>query len=96
MPKDKPSLESIEPPFKSEAFKAAWNEWMEYRTAHRFRKYVPVGLKRTYSRLVRLSGNNESIAIAIINESMELNYQGFFPLKEQTRQNVVTERRLVI
>lgn len=71
----------MELPFKSPEFGQAWEEWIQYRNERKLPKYVPTGLKRTFSMLVRISGNNEQIAISIINQSIELNYQGLFPLK---------------
>lgn len=68
-------------PFKTPTFEAAWNEWLDYRKQRRLPKYVPKGLQKTFTALLRISENNESIAIAILNQSMELNYQGLFPLK---------------
>jgi hypothetical protein len=74
-------------PFKTEQFESAWNEWLEYRKERRLPKYVPKGLQKTFAGLIRISENNESVAIAILNQSMELNYQGLFPLKNVTNGN---------
>jgi hypothetical protein len=71
----------VELPFNSVDFSASWNEWLTFRKEKKLPKYVPTGLKKTFSMLLRISGNNEQTAIAIINQSIELNYQGLFPLK---------------
>jgi len=67
-------------PFASEEFKNAWNEWIEYRKERRLPKYVPRGLKMTFSKLVRESDNHERTAIKMIENSMEQNYQGIFKI----------------
>ena len=69
-------------PFEGSAFLKVWNEWIEYRKESKFKKYVPTGLKKTFSMLFRISEGNEETAIAIINQSMEQGYQGLFPLKQ--------------
>lgn len=68
-------------PFSSEQFKAAWDEWIEFRRQSRFKKYVPIGLQKTLTALARDSGNHEETAILIIQQSIERNWQGLFPLK---------------
>lgn len=84
-------------PFKTESFARAWDEWLEYRRERRLPKYVPTGLKRTYTGLIRDSNNDEATAIAIINNAIEKNWQGLFPLKNQSNgQNIkpsAAERR---
>lgn len=65
-----------------ENFKQAWSEWLQYRKENKFKKYVPTGIKRTLTGLVRDSGDNEQTAIAIIHQSIEKGYQGLFPLKQ--------------
>lgn len=74
-------MEEIKLPFEGQAFSTAWNEWIQYRKEKKIPKYVPTGLKKTFTNLIKISGNNESVAIEIINQSMEQNYQGLFPIK---------------
>lgn len=76
-------------PFESEQFKTTWNEWLEYRKERRLPKYVPRGLKMTFTKLVRESDNDERTAIKMIENSMEQNYQGIFKINVygQTKQN---------
>lgn len=77
-------MENENLPFGSQ-FKEAWNEWLQYRKERKFKNYVPTGLSKTFSLLRRISGNNEQTAIEIVNQSMEYNYQGLFPLKKQSQ-----------
>lgn len=74
-------MEEVKLPFDSEAFLISWNEWIQYRKERKIPKYVPTGLKRTFANLIKISGNNEVVAIDIINYSISQNYQGLFPPK---------------
>ncbi len=65
----------------SQAFKTAWQEWLLWRKEMRFKKYAPIGLKKTLTHLVAISDNDEATAIAIINQSIIQNWQGLFPLR---------------
>lgn len=71
---------SMELPFNDPEFEKTWNEWLQYRKERKLPKYVPKGLQKTFTRLKNISGNDPQIAIKIINQSMEQNYQGLFPL----------------
>jgi len=73
--------EIIDLPFKSDEFYNIWQEWLEFRKERKYPKYGPIGLKRALSRLIRLSSGFEATATAIIIQSMEMGWQGFFPIK---------------
>ena len=75
-------MENPKFPFNGAAFTEVWNEWIQFRKENKFKKYVPIGLKKTFSMLFRISDGDEQTAIAIINQSMEQGYQGLFPLKQ--------------
>jgi hypothetical protein len=74
-------MENETPPF-GEAFGIAWDEWLQYRKERKLPKYVPTGLKRTFSSIIKLSGNDEATAVRIIYQSIENNWQGLFELKQ--------------
>lgn len=67
--------------FTSEAWKEAWEEWLQFRKERKLAKYTPTGLKKTMTHLRTISNGDESIAIQIINQSIAQNYQGLHPLK---------------
>lgn len=69
-------------PFEGPEFKAAWDEWIQYRKERKLPGYKPTGLKRTFAGLIRDSNNNIKTAIEIIHFSIEKNWQGLFPLKQ--------------
>lgn len=76
-------MKETELPFHSEDFRQAWEEWLQFRKESRFKKYVPTGLKKTFTHLVAISGKDERTAIKIIEQSVSQNWQGLFPLKQQ-------------
>lgn len=67
-------------------FAQKWAEWLEYRKERRLPKYRPMGLKMALKRIVSESGNIESLAIDMLQYSMEMNYQGIFKRKYATHQ----------
>lgn len=76
-------ISEIPLPFpESPEFASKWNEWIEFRRQRRLPKYVPIGLKGTFTKLKRISSNDAETAIAIIQQSMDDNYQGLFQLKQ--------------
>lgn len=71
----------IEQPFKSEPFKKAWEEWLQYRKEKRIPKYTDRGLKHAFKHLQDISFHNEVNAIKILEQSMGNGWQGLFQLK---------------
>lgn len=75
--------ETIAPmPFQEPEFELKWKEWLEYRKQRKLPQYVPIGLKGTFTKLKKISLNDVQTAISIIQQSMDDNYQGLFPLKQ--------------
>lgn len=70
-------------PFPDIEFYNKWQEWLTYRKQRRLPAYVAIGLNRTFDKLKKDSGNDVKIAMAIIDQSIALSYQGLFPLKNQ-------------
>ena len=54
--------------------------WLAYKK-EKAQSYKPTGFKTFYKKLCELSGNNPQIAMAIIEQSMQNNYAGIFPLR---------------
>ena len=54
--------------------------WLAYKK-EKSQSYKPTGFKTFYKKLCELSGNNPQVAMAIIEQSMQNNYAGIFPLK---------------
>ena len=59
----------------------AWDTWTDYRREKNKPAYKPIGLKGVVTELMKLSENDEQQAIAIINQSIAKNWDGFYPLK---------------
>lgn len=79
MPK-KPEKE-VEMPFPSTQFSEIWAEYLKHRREKGASSYTPTGLKRIFKGLIRDSQNDETTAIKIIEQSLEKNWTGLFPLK---------------
>lgn len=60
--------------------------WLAYKK-EKGQSYKPTGFKTFYKKLCELSGNNPQIAIAIIEQSMQNNYAGIFPLRNNNNGN---------
>jgi hypothetical protein len=86
--KRNPKDNGVQLPFTEQTFIDKWQEWLLYRKERKLANYVPRGLKGTFTMLKNISANNPETAIAIIQQSMDNNYQGLFPLK--TLNNVTT------
>lgn len=74
--------EGIPLPFKSPAFASIWAEWLQSRKEARIKNYTPTGLKRLFKWLEMESAGDESVAIAIIDQSLTKGWQGLFELKQ--------------
>lgn len=91
----KTKMNGAQLPWNEQVFIEAWQEWLQYRRERHIASYTGTGLKRTFSALVRDSGNDMAVAIKIIGRSIELSYQGLFPLpKSYGQQPVITADKL--
>lgn len=76
-----PKNNGVKLPFTDEKFILKWQEWLQYRKERRLPNYVPTGLKKTFTHLINISGDNAETAIKIIDQSLNNNWQGLFELK---------------
>ena len=60
--------------------------WLAYKK-EKGQSYKPTGFKTFYKKLCELSGNNPQVAMAIIEQSMQNNYAGIFPLRNNNNNN---------
>ena len=60
--------------------------WLAYKK-EKAQSYKPTGFKTFYKNLCELSGNNPQVAMAIIEQSMQNNYAGIFPLRNNNNNN---------
>lgn len=66
---------NVPPTLDTDAFRAAWEEWIAYRRERRLPAYKPIGLNR---QLARLAKWGPARAVAAIEFSICQNYQGIF------------------
>ena len=60
--------------------------WLAYKK-EKGKMYKPIGFKNFYKKLCELSGNNPQVAMAIIEQSMQNNYAGIFPIRNNNNVN---------
>lgn len=65
--------------------KEALEKWIAYKK-ERKQSYTKTGLEQCIEKLTRMSNNNPSVAMQIVNESISNNWSGLFPLKHGTAQ----------
>lgn len=66
--------------------------WLAYKR-EKGQTYKPMGFKTFYKRLCELSGGNPHIAMQIVENSMQNNYAGIFPLNNHQPQTNGREER---
>lgn len=66
-------------------------EWLEYKHERKEDYKSKKSLELAYKKLLNLSNRNIDIARKIIEEAMSNNYAGFFALKDNGRQQIVTK-----
>lgn len=77
----------VEYPWNTDAFKAAWNGYLEMRWAqHRFKYKTLQSQQTALHKLQNLAQGSEQVAIAIIAESVAWGWKGLFPLKKQNHE----------
>ena len=60
--------------------------WLAYKK-EKAQSYKPTGFKTFYKKLCEFSNNNPQVAMAIIEQSMQNNYAGIFPLRNNNNNN---------
>ena len=60
--------------------------WLAYKK-EKAQSYKPTGFKTFYKKLCELSGNNPQVAMALIEQSMQNNYAGIFPLRNNNNND---------
>lgn len=65
------------------AFSEAFMGWLSYKEEIKDQYKTQRGVELAYRKLKNLSNNNPSIAMAIVEESIEHGWKGLFPLKNE-------------
>ena len=86
-------------PFNSEVFRAQWQLWKAYKKKkYKFSFMSSDSENRKLTELKNLSGNDEKVAVKIIEQSIDNGWKGFFELKiiqsnkKSKDQNFVSNR----
>ena len=90
---NKPKKGALDLSIVSEEMKDVVETWLAYKR-EKGQTYKPMGFKTFYKRLCELSGGNPHIAMQIVENSMQNNYAGIFPISNnhQAQTNGREER----
>jgi len=87
-PKKVAQKKVIDYPFPSKDFKAQWDLWKVYRKKKdKFQYFDDLSEQKALTELFNLSKSNENTALAIIRQSIDKGWKGFFELKNTTNGN---------
>lgn len=82
-------------PFNSAEFNQVWNLWKEYKKQQFRFTYKPIGEQVALKALGEDSGNNEDLAIQMINRAMANGYRGIFPIKTQPKKELTLQQKIL-
>ena len=78
----------IEYPFPTKEFKAGWDLWKAYRKKKdKFQYFDEESEQKALTELFNLSKQNQATSLAIIRQSIDKGWKGFFELKNKTNGN---------
>ena len=83
---NKPKKAELDMSIVATEMREAVDTWLAYKK-EKAQSYKPTGFKMFYKKLCELSGNNSQVAMAIIEQSMQNNYAGIFPLRNNNNNN---------
>ena len=83
---NKPKKSELDMSIVAQEMREAVDTWLAYKK-EKAQSYKPTGFKTFYKKLCELSGNNPQVAMAIIEQSMQNNYAGIFPLRNNNNNN---------
>jgi hypothetical protein len=69
--------------FDTPELKEKWGDWITYRQENGKKPYVPSSLKGAFSELRKLATGKQETMIDIIQQSINCQWEGFWPLKEK-------------
>ena len=95
--KSKPKKDQPELPFSGDRFLKKWKDWKAHRKAFDKFKYTAQSERAALTKLKKLA-KTEVRAIAMIDQSIERGWKGFFPLKqeEEPKTNVLPKPEEVL
>ena len=83
---NKPKKKGLDLVIVDEPMQEIVDTWLQYKK-EKGQSYKPTGFKTFYKKLCELSNNNPQVAMAIIEQSMQNNYAGIFPLRNNNNNN---------
>ena len=83
---NKPKKKGLDLVIVDEPMQEIVDTWLQYKK-EKGQSYKPTGFKTFYKKLCEFSNNNPQVAMAIIEQSMQNNYAGIFPLRNNNNNN---------
>lgn len=77
---NKPKKSGLDMSIVAPEMREAVDTWLTYKK-ERHESYKPTGFKTFYRKFCEMCGNNPQVAIAIVEQSIQNNYSGLFPLR---------------
>lgn len=75
--------------FVDKEFVGVWKAWLDYKKSNKALYRTSKSAKRAYDKLISLSDNNVDKAVLVVNQSIESNWKGLFPVKEVPKQETL-------
>jgi len=88
---ESPQSNNLELPWKDPLFANAWNNWKEFKLQQFKFRYKPISESKALEGLIDKSNNDMSIAIQIINNSIQNGHSGLYSIKRQKKNSAPTE-----
>ena len=82
----KPKKGSIDMSIVSSEMREVVETWLAYKK-EKGQSYKPTGFRTFYKKLCEMSSNDPQIAMLIIEQSMQNNYAGIFPLRNNNNNS---------
>ena len=83
---NKPKKKGLDLSIVSSEMREPVETWLAYKK-EKGQMYKPTAFKTFYRKFCELCGNNPQIAMAIVEQSIQNNYAGIFPLRNNNNNN---------
>lgn len=83
-----PPMADVKNPWGTDTFRESWIMWVAFRKEKGSPIKGPISANKQLKKLIKLSNNKEEIAIAIIEQSIDNNWTGLFPLSKENQKGL--------
>lgn len=86
--------EKLDLSFVDSYYREVFEYWLNYKK-ERNQKYTQSGAESCYRKLLKLSGGDRDVMIAVIEQSVSNNWAGLFELKDNGKTNQNNQRNVL-